>query len=110
MLNQFTKAYIEALFFTECEDGTMSFDDVAPETLQHIIEDCTGFELLNRALLDNAGNPQQNGHDFWLTRNGHGAGFWDRGYGDIGDKLTKACKSYANINAYKGDDGKVYLE
>ena len=32
--------------------------------------------------------------DFWLTRNGHGAGFWDRGIGELGDKLTELSESY----------------
>lgn len=31
----------------------------------------------------------QFGHDFYLTREGHGAGFWDRGLGELGDYLTK---------------------
>ena len=26
-------------------------------------------------------------HDYWLTRNGHGVGFWDRGLGPVGDRL-----------------------
>ena len=34
------------------------------------------------------------GHDFALTRNRHGAGFWDRGLGEIGDMLTDECKPY----------------
>ena len=34
------------------------------------------------------------GHDFALTRNGHGTGFWDRGMGAIGDMLTEECKPY----------------
>jgi hypothetical protein len=34
-------------------------------------------------------------HDFWLTRNHHGAGFWDRDYpDDIGDKLTDLAHMY----------------
>jgi hypothetical protein len=48
------------------------------------------------------------GHDFWLTRNGHGAGFWDRNLGGIGDKLTKACE-YDECNLYVGDDGKIHV-
>lgn len=32
------------------------------------------------------------GHDFYLTREGHGAGFWDRGLGDLGDYLTKIAE------------------
>lgn len=36
------------------------------------------------------------GHDFWLTRSGHGAGFWDRGLGELGERLTKASKAYGS--------------
>ena len=49
------------------------------------------------------------GHDFWLTRNGHGAGFWDRGLGEIGDKLSTAAEVYGSVDAYIGDDGRVYF-
>jgi hypothetical protein len=36
----------------------------------------------------------RHGHDFWLTRNRHGAGFWDRGYPRaVGDLLTDAAHS-----------------
>jgi hypothetical protein len=34
------------------------------------------------------------GHDFALTRNRHGAGFWDRGLGDLGARLTDAAHAY----------------
>ena len=51
----------------------------------------------------------QTAHDFILTRNGHGAGFWDRGYGAPGDRLTAAAKAYGSLNAYVGDDEKVYF-
>ena len=52
-------------------------------------------------------------HDFWLTRNGHGAGFWDRKYnndedGTKGDTLTKIAEKFGEINLYVGDDGKIY--
>lgn len=33
------------------------------------------------------------GHDLALTREGQGAGFWDRGAGEAGDELTKIAKS-----------------
>jgi hypothetical protein len=49
-------------------------------------------------------------HDFILTRNGHGTGFWDRGYPNgIGDRLSEATKPFGEIRAYQGDDGKLYL-
>lgn len=42
----------------------------------------------------------QFGHDFSLTRNGHGAGFWDRGLGDLGDWLTRCAQSFGNSSLY----------
>jgi hypothetical protein len=47
------------------------------------------------------------GHDFWLTRNGHGAGFWDRGLGELGDFLTKMSKPFGEATLYVSDDGEV---
>jgi hypothetical protein len=52
-------------------------------------------------------DPGQCGHDFWLTRNGHGAGFWDRGLGALGERLTKAAKEFGSVDLYVNDDGKV---
>ena len=46
----------------------------------------------------------QHGHDFALTRNHHGAGFWDRGYGDVGDRLTDAAQAYGEHSVLT-DDG-----
>lgn len=50
------------------------------------------------------------GHDFWLTRAGHGAGFWD---GDLpeelGARLTEASKTAGHCEPYIGDDGYIYL-
>ena len=53
--------------------------------------------------------PGQLGHDLWLTRNHHGAGFWDRGYGPDGDRLTQLCKPMGTDDAYIGDDGTIHL-
>lgn len=51
------------------------------------------------------------GHDFALTRNGHGAGYWD---GDLpealGDRLTKAAEKLGECWPYLGDDGEVYIQ
>lgn len=47
----------------------------------------------------------QFGHDFWLSRNGHGAGFFDRGHGY--KQLQKAAKTYGEVNPYVSDAGKI---
>lgn len=36
----------------------------------------------------------QAGHDFWLTQNGHGAGFWDGGWPKYGKSLSDLAKCY----------------
>lgn len=51
----------------------------------------------------------QVGYDFVLTRNGHGAGFWDRGLGEAGDRLTAAAHSYGESGLYVGDDGRLHV-
>jgi hypothetical protein len=50
------------------------------------------------------------GHDFYLTRNGHGAGFWDRGLGDLGDRLTAMSKPYGDMSAYITDGEPIEVQ
>ena len=47
------------------------------------------------------------GHDLWLTRNGHGAGYWDRGLGALGERLSSAARSLGEVSSYVTDDGQV---
>jgi hypothetical protein len=90
-------------------DDGRDVSDLAPATLVQMREDVTDFVQANEATLVASGqSEEQIGHDFWLTRNGHGAGFWDRGLGAIGDQLTEACKTYAGVDLYVGDDGLIY--
>ena len=119
-LDAFTQAYVECIFFTDChcdneelEDAT--FDDLAPETLARIVEDCEAFQRDHETLLDKAFarsdsySEEQAGHDYWLTRNRHGAGFWDRGLGSIGADLTTVAHRDGERSLYRGDDGLLYL-
>lgn len=82
-------------------------DKLAPETRQRMQEECEAFEAKARALLDGI-DSEQAGHDFWLTRNHHGAGFWDRGLGEVGDKLTELSHTFRSLDLYYGDDGLIY--
>jgi len=108
-LDAFTKAYLEcALWSSEgCEEH--GFSDIALDTNRQAIKDCAAFQTDNAELLKFAGDDIQNGHDFWLSRNGHGAGFFDRGYVDgVGKKLQEAARIYGTVELYVGDDGKIY--
>jgi hypothetical protein len=47
------------------------------------------------------------GHDLWLTRNGHGVGFWDRDLGDLGDLLTDLADLMGEFDLSVGDYGTI---
>ena len=55
-------------------------------------------------------NTTQAGHDFWLTQNGHGAGFWDGDWPTYGEQLTKLAKYYPEINLHITPENQVGLE
>lgn len=56
---------------------------------------------------------EQIGHDLWLTRNGHGAGFWDRperyAGQSIANTLSDAARLLGEVGPYLGDDGVIYF-
>lgn len=86
-------------------------EDIAPDTLAKMREDCESFVTTCESLLaeytERGMSSGQAGHDFWLTRNGHGAGFWDRGLGKLGDDLTEDAKPFGSFTLYVGNNGKV---
>lgn len=114
--NHFLRGYLEYALWTSIDDnGTpleknYSPDDLSPEALAAAIEDCRAFEEECQELWqEDGGGPQTAGGDFWLTRNGHGAGFWDGDYPKNGDELTRAAHAYGGADLYVGDDGKLYF-
>ena len=110
--------YITALLWSETTDDGYPLDSTDYELSQAAINtaegDCESF--LETARYDIAKLPDdwytaaQLGHDFLLTRNGHGVGFWDRGLGDLGQQLTAAAQSYGTIHAFINDDFKIDTE
>ncbi len=117
-MDAFTTAYITAALWSSCtDDGTPfddahSSDDIAPETLERMKADCAAFQAQHGVPEYN--DPQYSddekaGHDFWLTRNGHGVGFWDRNLpDDIGKRYTDAAEAFGSFDLYLGDDGQIY--
>lgn len=119
-MDEFTQAYIECALWASTDDEgeplyySYSSDDFALQTLADMVEDCKRFQNVHADLLAQAYgavpgyDTSMAGHDFWLTRNHHGAGFWDRGLGEAGEALTKAAHMEGSRDLYIGDDGKVY--
>ena len=112
-LDSFTLAYITCALWSSNDESTpeggepmdrnYSIEDMTVSCLLRMQADCNKFRILVKGHLAICpGTDEQNGHDFWLTRNGHGAGFWDRGYDEpIGKVLTNCSKlSFGEANLY----------
>ena len=155
-MDSFTQGYVQALFFTDeerlCEESegdhempavafnmatmesrfvggdSVSFADLAPETLSRIIADCAAFQTANAALLDAAKelvpgesglrygrvelNDERLGMLFWYARNGHGVAFTDDGDAPCLQALQDACgwrTPFAQVDTGLGDDGLIYF-
>jgi len=48
-------------------------------------------------------------HDFWLTRNHHGAGFWDGDFDQYGDILTKLARTFSEVSLYVSKNNEIEL-
>lgn len=124
-LDEFTLAYAEAALWStndesderggEPLDANHTVDDLAPETLEKFIADCRRFQEQNAADIATCDDhpeytaTERAGHDFWLTRNGHGAGFWDGDWPEEpGERLTAAAEAFGEVWLYVGDDGLIY--
>lgn len=119
-------AYIECALWSSTDeseesggepiDKNYSRDDLDESALARMRADVEKFVAENHAdieLWDGSYSPEeQSGHDFWLTRNRHGAGFWESEWSDIktnpGERLTKSSHRFGECYLYIGDDGKVY--
>jgi len=119
-MGKFTQGYIEcALWASTYEVGDENvplerdfyLSDLSPCALKQMQEDCEDFQKAQEELLNlyyEERGEAYAGHDFWLTRNGHGAGFWDRGLGRVGVRLSEEARVYGSADLYPGDDGKLY--
>jgi hypothetical protein len=122
-LDAFTLAYIAAALFTSTDetneqggaplDRNFSERDIAPEALTQIQADCLRFQVEHGGALGRAYaqgyEVSTAGHDFWLTRNRHGAGYWDRDLDQAGRDLTQAAHAFGECSLYVGDDGQLHL-
>ena len=118
-MDEFTSSYLESALWSSTDDDGTPLDDskysgneLAEETIARFKSDCARFRAINATLLEQASKHQsetRQAHDFWLTRNGHGSGFWDGDYPEeLGEALTDASKAFGECNLYIGDDGKIY--
>ena len=108
-MNKTLEAYLAcALWSSSISEYAIS--DFSIDAIKEAQSDVFDFVNANQDLITKSElSEEQVGHDFWLTRNGHGAGFWDRGLGKIGQELTENCKPYGSCDLYVSDDGHVNI-
>ncbi len=130
-LNAFTLGYLEAAlwsssieegfaaawnakhggdFAADCSMQSFGFTigDLDSSARANANTSCEQFIRANRA--DLAGeDASRAGHDFWLTRNGHGAGYWDGDYPEpAATRLTDSAHAFGSCDLYVGDDERIY--
>jgi len=128
--DDFFPAFLEAALWSSIDDDGEPLDnrhsiaDIDPGSLARMAKDCKRFQASAewQAALAAEDDPrtalprgygctleQSGGADFWFTRCGHGAGFWDGDWQEPhADRLDQLAKSFGNVELYVGDDGKIY--
>ena len=122
-LTQFTNAYLACAIWSSMDDDGTPLDlkgysiyDFDADSLEQATADCQSFitQVIKYADFDAYTHlREQGGHDLWLTRNGHGTGFWDRA--DVYGKVNSCLLAHhANLlkeaHVFEGFNGKLYIE
>jgi len=120
-IEQVMSSYVETALWASCDEHDVPMDenydagDIMPASLDEARGEVADFLAANRDTIERvrAQHPNyglsQVGHDFFLTRNRHGAGFWDHGLGEDGDTLSDAAKVYGSSNLEEYGEGRLYF-
>ena len=120
-IDDFTASYIECALWSSDEYDVkligVGDHELSEQAFAEMIAEAADFQRSEARLLaewyELGETPARAGHDFWLTRVGHGAGFWDRHHDNapaekLGNQLTAASKAYGSRELYIGYDGLIY--
>ncbi len=114
----FINAYTAAIEFTLSSEDRDSHG-YSNELLKQCREDCRAFLKQAAPIVLSSQNEMGvseadlwtcAGYDFWLTRNGHGCGFWDGDWPEPqAAELTRIARTFGELSPYTGDDGLLYF-
>lgn len=131
-VDEVTKEYLACALWSECDaDGgnlmerhkdTSSFSQEAHERARidvaafltnasELIDALVMAAELDEDCISGYGIASDIGHNLWLSRNGHGAGFFDRDHMPecLRDALQDAAEALGSCNVIEGDDTKLHL-
>ena len=112
-IQEVLESYLETLLWVSGDDHEFDgvtiydFSEEATNSSKADIEKFIEIINTNPAAIDEAieYDDRMLGHNFALSRNGHGAGFFD----DNNDILQDICRETKSAEPYLGDDKKVYI-
>ena len=114
-LSKLVSEYREAMVWADTPDDerdAWAGAELSPDALAKSHNDCRSFYERAQPIIEELGDGEtyHYGHDFWLTRQGHGAGFWDGDYPEpAATKLTELAQTFGESYLYLGDTGKIHL-
>lgn len=115
-MSAFNDSYVSTILWAESDgdeplERKYGIDDFSPGAMERIQDDCDEFRALGAEAIASCGRSLETvAYDFWLTRNRHGAGFWDGDYPEPeATQLTDLAHSFGECCVYVGDDGKLCL-
>jgi hypothetical protein len=136
-ISQMLQGYLEAVVFTGAmvdeesanacgieyneSDPTIysfSINDITPSATTRAEEDCLEFVKKAGDLLAGHNLPHGEpiwddvGRNFWLSRNGHGAGFFDktREFGDSAEPLQELARGFPEAYPFLLNNGDIDIE
>lgn len=137
-LDKVTRAYLESALWSSNDESTPSggepldrnygVEDFSAKSVLRASNECAAFvERMAEAravwgdkaeeegveLDEGSFTSSDVGHDFWLSRNGHGVGFQDRPekYGEeLAEVYQDLARAAGECYVFVGDDGEIYIE
>lgn len=112
---EFVRAYLATAEWSSTDDDGEPLDRLglewSEEAKKQAARECKDFLESYPYLLDCTRRElSQAGHDFWLTRNRHGAGFGDGDWEEpMATELTDASHRAGERDVYVGDDDLLYF-
>lgn len=79
-------------------DNNYNVSDFSLDALKRMRADLEAFEEAAGEMITEHDDSSMWAHDFWLTRNGHVAGFWDGDWPINGNTLTALAHAAGEVN------------